>query len=133
MTSTKDDRVHPGHARKTAARLHALGQPYYYYENIDGGHSAAANLDGDCAQAGAGITLRDAEVGRLAFEVFRRGRIGIGQADADRGAGGLGFRAGHRIGAIIGGVIGAWAVVAGEADAAERGGRGGRRWSACSS
>jgi prolyl oligopeptidase len=43
-TSTKDDRVHPGHGRKAAARLHALGQPYYYYENIDGGHSAAANL-----------------------------------------------------------------------------------------
>jgi prolyl oligopeptidase len=44
LTSTKDDRVVPGHARKAAARLNALGQPYYYYENIDGGHSAAANL-----------------------------------------------------------------------------------------
>ena len=44
LTSTKDDRVHPAHGRKAAARLNALGQPYYYYENIDGGHSAAANL-----------------------------------------------------------------------------------------
>lgn len=44
FTSTKDDRVHPGHARKAAARLEALGYPYLYYENIDGGHSAAANL-----------------------------------------------------------------------------------------
>jgi prolyl oligopeptidase len=44
LTSTKDDRVHPGHGRKAAARLSAIGQPYYYYENIDGGHSAAANL-----------------------------------------------------------------------------------------
>jgi prolyl oligopeptidase len=44
LTSTKDDRVHPGHGRKAAARIAALGQPYYYYENIDGGHSAAANL-----------------------------------------------------------------------------------------
>lgn len=44
LTSTKDDRVHPGHARKAAARLEALGYPYYYYENTDGGHSAAANL-----------------------------------------------------------------------------------------
>jgi prolyl oligopeptidase len=44
LTSTKDDRVHPGHARRAAARLGQLGQPYYYYENIDGGHSAAANL-----------------------------------------------------------------------------------------
>jgi prolyl oligopeptidase len=44
LTSTKDDRVVPGHARKAAARVKELGQPYYYYENIDGGHSAAANL-----------------------------------------------------------------------------------------
>jgi prolyl oligopeptidase len=44
-TSTKDDRVHPAHARKAAARLKALGYPYYYYENIDGGHAAAANLN----------------------------------------------------------------------------------------
>lgn len=44
FTSTKDDRVHPGHARKAAARLEELGYQYLYYENIDGGHSAAANL-----------------------------------------------------------------------------------------
>ena len=42
-TSTKDDRVHPGHARKMAKRLEDLSKPFYYYENIDGGHSAAAN------------------------------------------------------------------------------------------
>lgn len=45
VTSTKDDRVHPGHARKTAARLQAMGLPFLYYENVDGGHSAAANLE----------------------------------------------------------------------------------------
>lgn len=44
LTSTKDDRVHPGHARKYVARLQELGMPVLYYENIDGGHSAAANL-----------------------------------------------------------------------------------------
>jgi prolyl oligopeptidase len=44
VTSTKDDRVHPGHARKFAARMQELGMLFYYYENIDGGHSAAANL-----------------------------------------------------------------------------------------
>ncbi|HTI66392.1 MAG TPA: prolyl oligopeptidase family serine peptidase [Caulobacteraceae bacterium] len=44
VTSTKDDRVHPGHARKMAAKMEALGLPFLYYENIDGGHSAAANL-----------------------------------------------------------------------------------------
>jgi prolyl oligopeptidase len=42
-TSTKDDRVHPGHARKYAAKMESLGMPFLYYENIDGGHSAAAN------------------------------------------------------------------------------------------
>lgn len=44
-TSTKDDRVHPAHARKFGARLHELGYDYLYYENIDGGHAAAANLN----------------------------------------------------------------------------------------
>ena len=43
-TSTKDDRVHPGHARKMAARLKAQGHEVLYYENTEGGHSAAANL-----------------------------------------------------------------------------------------
>ncbi|MGV9008226.1 prolyl oligopeptidase family serine peptidase [Brevundimonas sp.] len=43
-TSTKDDRVHPGHARKAAARLEELGYPVLFYENVDGGHGAAANL-----------------------------------------------------------------------------------------
>jgi prolyl oligopeptidase len=44
-TSTKDDRVHPAHARKAAARLEQLGYKFLYYENIDGGHAAAANLN----------------------------------------------------------------------------------------
>ena len=44
LTSTKDDRVHPGHARKFAKRMEDQGHPFFYYENIDGGHSAAANL-----------------------------------------------------------------------------------------
>jgi prolyl oligopeptidase len=44
-TSTKDDRVHPAHARKAAAKLKALGYDYLYYENIDGGHAASANLN----------------------------------------------------------------------------------------
>jgi len=44
VTSTKDDRVHPGHARKMAAKMAAMGLPFLYYENVDGGHSAAANL-----------------------------------------------------------------------------------------
>ncbi|MFQ5562012.1 MAG: prolyl oligopeptidase family protein [Parvularculaceae bacterium] len=43
FTSTKDDRVHPGHARKMAAKMKAFGHPFLYYENIEGGHGAAAN------------------------------------------------------------------------------------------
>ncbi len=44
VTSTKDDRVHPGHARKMAARMADLKKPFLYYENIEGGHSASADL-----------------------------------------------------------------------------------------
>jgi prolyl oligopeptidase len=44
VTSTKDDRVHPGHARKMAAKMESMGLALLYYENVDGGHSAAANL-----------------------------------------------------------------------------------------
>jgi prolyl oligopeptidase len=44
-TSTRDDRVHPAHARKAAARMKALGHDYFYYENIEGGHGGTANQD----------------------------------------------------------------------------------------
>lgn len=42
-TSTRDDRVHPGHARKFAALLKEQGHEVLYYENIEGGHGAASN------------------------------------------------------------------------------------------
>ncbi|MGB8387702.1 prolyl oligopeptidase family serine peptidase [Mycobacterium sp.] len=42
-TSTRDDRVHPGHARKTTAALEAAGHRVFYYENIEGGHAGAAD------------------------------------------------------------------------------------------
>jgi prolyl oligopeptidase len=42
-TSTRDDRVHPGHARKMMAKMEAQGHPVWYYENIEGGHGGAAN------------------------------------------------------------------------------------------
>lgn len=42
-TSTRDDRVHPGHARKMTAALEAAGHPVQYYENIEGGHAGAAD------------------------------------------------------------------------------------------
>jgi prolyl oligopeptidase len=43
VTSTRDDRVHPGHARKMMARASELGLDVRYYENIEGGHGAAAD------------------------------------------------------------------------------------------
>lgn len=42
-TSTRDDRVHPGHARKMTAALEVAEQPVWYYENIEGGHAGAAD------------------------------------------------------------------------------------------
>ena len=43
ITSTRDDRVHPGHARKMVALLAEQGHDVTYYENIEGGHGAAAD------------------------------------------------------------------------------------------
>jgi prolyl oligopeptidase len=42
-TSTRDDRVHPGHARKMAALMAAQGHEVLYWENTEGGHAGAAN------------------------------------------------------------------------------------------
>ena len=43
VTSTRDDRVHPGHARKMAARMLEQGHELLYWENIEGGHGGAAD------------------------------------------------------------------------------------------
>lgn len=45
MTSTKDDRVHPGHARKMVAKMREQGHALFYYENTEGGHARTANLE----------------------------------------------------------------------------------------
>ena len=42
-TSTRDDRVHPGHARKMMARMLQQGHDVLYYENMEGGHGGAAD------------------------------------------------------------------------------------------
>jgi prolyl oligopeptidase len=42
VTSTRDDRVHPGHARKMVAKMREQGHDVLYYENIEGGHAAAS-------------------------------------------------------------------------------------------
>jgi prolyl oligopeptidase len=45
MTSTRDDRVHPGHARKMVALMREYDLDVRYYENIEGGHGGASNND----------------------------------------------------------------------------------------
>ena len=44
-TSTRDDRVHPGHARKMAAKMKAMDQEIWYYENLEGGHGGSSTND----------------------------------------------------------------------------------------
>lgn len=50
-TSTRDDRVHPGHARKMAALLEEQGHRVWYHENIEGGHGGAADNKQSAFQA----------------------------------------------------------------------------------
>jgi prolyl oligopeptidase len=59
-TSTRDDRVHPGHARKMAARLKELGHDHLYFENTEGGHAGAAD------------NRQQAFMNALAFEFLRQ-------------------------------------------------------------
>lgn len=44
-TNTRDDRVHPAHARKAVAKMTDLGYKVYYYENTQGGHGSGSNLN----------------------------------------------------------------------------------------
>jgi prolyl oligopeptidase len=44
-TTTRDDRVHPGHARRMAALMESLGHPFYYFENTEGGHGAGVTSE----------------------------------------------------------------------------------------
>ncbi|MFL6845970.1 MAG: prolyl oligopeptidase family serine peptidase [Allosphingosinicella sp.] len=50
-SSTKDDRVHPGHARKMAARLSQYGNRFYFHEYLEGGHSVGADNAEDAKRA----------------------------------------------------------------------------------
>jgi prolyl oligopeptidase len=61
-TSTKDDRVHPAHARKMAARMAEYGHAFYYYENIDGGHAGVANLKENAYRAALMLAYLEREL-----------------------------------------------------------------------
>jgi prolyl oligopeptidase len=62
-TNTRDDRVHPGHARKMVELLRSQGHPVLYFENSEGGHGAGATPE------------QEAEVRALA-EVYLWQRLG---------------------------------------------------------
>ncbi len=53
-TTTRDDRVHPGHARKMAAKMMSMGHPVYYFENTEGGHGSGVTPE---QQAAAWATI----------------------------------------------------------------------------
>ncbi|MDN3639291.1 prolyl oligopeptidase family serine peptidase [Simiduia curdlanivorans] len=56
-TSTKDDRVHPGHARKMAAKMKAQGHRVEYYENREGGHGGSSTKEQLAKRVALGYTL----------------------------------------------------------------------------
>jgi prolyl oligopeptidase len=45
LTSTRDDRVHPGHARKMTAKMEEMGYEVYLFENTEGGHGVSYTPD----------------------------------------------------------------------------------------
>lgn len=62
-TSTRDDRVHPGHARKMAARLAALEYDVTYWENIEGGHAGAADAPQQAVMSALAYTFLGRRLG----------------------------------------------------------------------
>lgn len=61
--STLDDRVHPGHARKAAAKHEAYGQRFYYHEYKEGGHSVGADHAEDAKRAALLLAFLNREIG----------------------------------------------------------------------
>ncbi|MFW2350791.1 prolyl oligopeptidase family serine peptidase [Qipengyuania sp.] len=61
--STLDDRVHPGHARKAAAKHEAYGQTFYYHEYREGGHSVGADHVEDAKRAALLLAYLNREIG----------------------------------------------------------------------
>jgi prolyl oligopeptidase len=61
--STKDDRVHPGHARKAAARFIEYGNRVYFHEYMEGGHSVGADYAEDAKRAAMLLMYLDRELG----------------------------------------------------------------------
>jgi prolyl oligopeptidase len=67
-TTTRDDRVHPGHARKMVARMIDQGHPVLYFENTEGGHGAGSTN----AQSARTTALQYAYLWRMLRQGGRR-------------------------------------------------------------
>ncbi len=63
-TSTRDDRVHPAHARKMVALMRSMDHPVLYYENTEGGHAGAANAKQRAYKAALTMTYLLTELGQ---------------------------------------------------------------------
>jgi prolyl oligopeptidase len=63
FTSTRDDRVHPGHARKMVAKMMDQGHQVLYYENTEGGHGGAANLNQSALNQALAYTYLHSKLG----------------------------------------------------------------------
>ena len=62
-TSTRDDRVHPGHARKMVAKMSDMGYKVYYYENTEGGHAGASTNEQRAKTSALGFTYLHMKLG----------------------------------------------------------------------
>ena len=76
-TSTRDDRVHPGHARKLAARLEQCGDRFYYDEAIEGGHAAGIVPEEDAQRVALEAVYLNALLPRHDAPVRRPGQRGL--------------------------------------------------------
>jgi prolyl oligopeptidase len=75
-TSTRDDRVHPGHARKLAARLQNCGDKFFYDEAIEGGHAAGIVPEEDAQRVALEAVYLDMMLGSPAPAARPRGERG---------------------------------------------------------
>jgi len=75
-SSTKDDRVHPGHARKAAAQLMEYGNRVYFHEYMEGGHSVGADNAEDAKRSAMLLMYLDRELGGEPATAPRQGERG---------------------------------------------------------
>ncbi len=63
FTTTRDDRVHPGHARKMAALMRSLGHDVLYFENVEGGHGSGVTPEQQAESLALTLTYLDVQLG----------------------------------------------------------------------